>query len=300
MKILQFVQSLLPTFSKDKALDDLRITHTEIKEFTIPAYDSAVKFMDKWDFKSEVITGMFDQFKRIVKGANGDNPVITIHKSFKNILENHEQIENAIAKTYSEDEAGAGLSYKKANLLQFSECLAFVSKYARKFLVFIYVHETAQYENGGTSIADSLTKAEVLWIEANFVNFCTVLNIVSGNPSMIKRQLEDIPDIIVTEENAGTLGSTIGENKVDPFQMKFIPTWLNPIYHVGMFVAEWQAERYKEAKEELKLLQLRKLNLEKINADKDKPDAALQKEITYMETRIKSVSYKIDKMEKDK
>ena len=31
--------------------------------------------------------------------------------------------------------------------------------------------------------------------------------------------------------------------KIDPFQMRFIPAWLNIIYHVRLGIAEWQVGR---------------------------------------------------------
>lgn len=89
----------------------------------------------------------------------------------------------------------------------------------------------------------------------------------------------------------------MGSAKVDPFQMDLIPIWLNPIYHIGMFVSEWQADRYKAAKEEVRLLQLRKLNLEK--TIEKKPDAKIQHEIEYLSNRVQGMNFKIEKMEKD-
>jgi hypothetical protein len=170
-----------------------------------------------------------------------------------------------------------------------------VSRFSRKFLLYVFVCETAQYEDGGTTITDSLSPAEIEYIKANFVTYCTALNAVCNQPQTVRKMLEDVPDIVISSENVGALSSTLGEAKLDPMNMKLIPIWLNPIYHVGMFVAEWQADRYKAAKEELRLVQLRKLNLEKVS--QGKPDAHVQKEIAYLETRIQGMNYKIAKME---
>jgi hypothetical protein len=164
-------------------------------------------------------------------------------------------------------------------------------------LNYIYICETAQYPDGDASVTESLTAAEIEWLDANFLSFCTAFNVVSGNPAHVDKKLADIPDIEITEDNAQTLAATVGSSKIDPFQMSMIPTWMNPVYHVGMFVAEWQADRYKAAKEEVKLIQLRKLNMEKLTAGK--PDAHVQKEIKYMENRIQGINFKIAEMEKD-
>lgn len=294
MKITAFIASLLPTFGKDSVLEDLRLTHGEYKEFTMPAYATAVPLLKNWKFKSEVVQDQFSRFGRMVRGSG--NPVVVINNGFKDILENIEIVEKAIEKTYSEEVAGAGMTYSKSTLLQLAEAFAFVSKFARKWLIYIYIHETMEVPDA-EDLSESLTPAEKEWIEANFLNFCTAFGIVSGEGNQMQKRLNDIPDVAVTSENADTLAHTLGETKIDPFQLKLIPIWMNPIYHIGMFVAEWQADRYKAAKEELRLLQLRKLNLERHS--QGKPDAHLQKEIAYTESRIQSLNYKIAKMEKD-
>lgn len=293
MKISSFISSLLPSFGKNQVLEDCRLTKAELTEHTQPSYDTAVTLLRTWKFKSSTLESHLATFGRMVKHQGSDNAIVTIQKSFKAVIENLVAVEELIQQTYSQEVAGTGLTYLKANLLQFVEATAFVSKFARKFLIYVYVCESAQYEGG--AMEGSLSKAEVDWLGANFVSFCLALTVVSGNPANVKSHIENIPDIVITSENINTLSATMGETKIDPFQMRLIPIWMNPIYHVGMFVAEWQANRYKAAKEEAKLLALRKLNLEKLSAGK--PDAHIQKEITYMESRIQGLNYNLAKME---
>ena len=293
MRILNFIASLLPSFKRESVIEDMRLTRAELVEHTLPAYATAVSLLKNWKFKSKILEKQLDIFGRMVKGKG--NPITVINDSFKDILENLDYVESVIDKTFNEEIAGSGLTYKATNLVQMSEAFAFTSKFARKFLIYVYVCETASYDETDSGLADSITPAEIQWIDANFISFCTAFNVVSGKPQQVQKQLSEIPDIIVTKDNEHTLAATMGESKIDPFQMNLIPIWMNPIYHVGMFVAEWQADRYKAAKEEVKLLQLRKLNLEKVS--EGKPDAHIQKEITYMESRIQGINYKLQKME---
>jgi hypothetical protein len=295
MKFNQFIQSILPSFGKDQVLEDCRLTLAELRDVTVPIYASAEPLFKSWKFKTNKISAQLATFDRMVKTGNRGNYITVVNKSLKDVIDNLEQVEELIKKGYAEEVAGAGLTYFKANLLQFVECCGFVSKYARKYLLYIYIYESANYTSEETTINESMTKAELEWLDANFVNFCTAFNAVAGNPSDVKRQISNVPEIIITSENGLTLGSTIGVDKLDPFNMGLIPLWMNPIYHVGMFVAEWQASRYKAAKEELRLVQLRKLHLEKLVDNK--PDAAIEKEISYMETRVQGLNYKIAKME---
>lgn len=296
MKTQSYLASLLPSFAKDQVLEDIRLTRTELEDITLPAYEHALPLLKSYDYKSKALDADMAQFKRTVTASSGGF-VTVVNKALKTALENLDEVEAMVTKTYSEEIAGAGVTYLKANLLQLVETIGFVSKYARKYLVYIYVCETAEFEDGDTVVSESITKAEQEWLRANFLSFCTALNVVSTPRASFKKSIDDIPDIVVTNDNAHSLGATVGEHKIDPFQMRLIPVWLNPIYHIGMFVAEWQANRYKAAQEELKLLQLRKLNLERVSDGK--PDARVQKEIKYMESRVQSLNYKIAKMETD-
>lgn len=294
MKILNYLTSLLPSFGRDQVLEDCRITRAEIADGTLHVYADAQDAF-KGKFKNKDLQAKAAQFTRMTHLGSG-NFVAAVHKGLGQAVHNLNTVEDLIRKTYNEEVAGAGLTYLKANLLQFVEFASFASKYARKFLHYVYVVETSEYADSGSSLAESLTPAERDWIEANFLSFCTAMNVVCTPEAQLKKALSGIPDIVVTQDNAGSLAATVGEAKLDPLQMRLVPLWCNPIYHVRMAVAEWQAARYKAAHEEVKLLQLRKLNLERLAANK--PDARLQKEIDYMEGRIQNLNFQLTEMER--
>lgn len=303
MNLKDFMMSLLPSFAKESVLDDCQITATEIKDYTKLAYQQAVPLYHNWKFKSADVLADFETFDRMVKGKNGDNPIETIFKGFDNVLHNLQDCAVLIDKTYSQEIAGGGFTYQKANLLQFVEACAFVSKYARKFLMLVNIRETVEMANSDEQsseqikVTDSLAPAEIEWLRMNLVSFCTLFNVTTGEPNNVRKAIAEIPDVVITAENAETLAATIGDKKIDPFEMKLIPVWLNPIYHVRIRIAEWQTTRYKAAKEELQLLQLQKLAMQK--QSEGKPDAHLQKQIKYMEGRIQGLNYKIAEMEKN-
>lgn len=295
MKIGSFVSSLLPVISKDSVIEDCQITRAEIQEATVPAYDAGVEVFKGWKFKSKELEPLIASFNRTIEGNRNQNLVETIRLGLNVLLENLTAAEKLVHQLYNEDIASSGFSYKKANILHFIEAAGFVSKYARKFLIYIFVCES-HAAGAEESVTDSLTKAEIEWVRTNMASFCQAFIAVTEKTSVVVSHFQNIPDIVVNDENASILPSTMGEKKIDPFSMRFIPIWLNPIYHVRMAVAEWQAARYNQAKEELLLVQLRKLRLEKLKAGTD--DAHLQKEIDYNERRAQGLAAKIAKMEK--
>jgi hypothetical protein len=295
MKAFNFISSLLPTFQKGRIEEDNDNTLAELVTSTIPAYKTAAEVFKGVKFKSATLQSDFTTFSRNVPNASRVNMIVAIESSFKDVVENLKEVRKLIDATYGQEIAGAGLTYLKANLLQFQECVAFFSKYSRKYLRYVYVLETAEYPETDTALSDSIAPYEVEWLRANFINFCMAFNVVTGNPSKIKTALKDIPEIVITSENNQTLPETVGNDKIDPFKMGFIPIWMNPIYHVRIAVAEWQAARYKAAKEELNELQLRHLYMQK--AMEGKNDAKLRQQIQYMETRITNQNKAIHEME---
>jgi hypothetical protein len=295
MKFAEFVAGLLPNFDKSRVIEDIRLRRTELKESTVPVYEAAAPFLSKWTIKSAKVKELEVTFQRITRSR--DNMFNHINKALPNVLKNLDEVEALVEKTYSEDVAAPGLSYLKANLLQFVVCTGFVARYARKLISYVYIYETGEFEDGGTNVNDSLTPAERQYIETNFANFCMALQAISGNPANVKHVLNDVPDIIVKADNEMSLGKTMGEDKLDPMGMRFVTGVWSPIYQVRMFIAGYQNARHKEAREELGLLQLRKLNLEQTQAGK--PDAAVQKKIDGLERRIQDQVVVIKRMETD-
>lgn len=295
MKFTAFLKSLLPGFEKDQVLEDIRCTRNELKETTIPAFESSTPLLKAKDLKSKELEGFDKVFRRNNPGFSRD--------LFEGLLEglqiaesNLDIAEELIIRTYNEDVAAGGMTYLKANLLQFVELVGFVSKFARKFVIYTFVMESAAYESNSLQVSESLTKAELRWIEENFLNFATAFKIVATPKAKLAKQFSDVPDIVITGDNEDVLMRT-QSNKIDPLSMRFIPSWLNIIYHARVVVAEWQVERYQVAKEELKVVQLRKLHLERIR--NGKVDARIEKEIAYLEERVQKLNYKIQRMEDD-
>ena len=293
MKISEFLRKLLPSFGRDKIIEDCRLTRAEIEETLKPMYGQAAVFLKTWSFKSEEMQDRIDTWKGLVK-SNGGNIIVTIDRGLPIMAENLTSIEELIKSSIGDEIVSAGLTYKKAQLIQFVATVQFVSRFLVQFLNYVYVCETAQEEQGGTTIREAISPAEKQWIEDNFISFCTAFNVVTEKPEEVKKKLSEVPDIVITEDNQQTLPKTMGQSKLDPLQMNFIGTW-GLQYGLGLLLAEWQASRYKQAKETLKLVQLRKLNLEQVHGGK--PNPKVQKEIEYLEARAKDLQYKIKMLE---
>lgn len=295
MKIPEFLISLLPTFSKDRIVEDCTLTRAEIVEITQPMYAIAAPDFKNHKFQSEHMKTILGHFDRSFTSGS-ENFITKIEKGFKVMLANLDETKKIVEATYAEDAAGVGLTYLKANLLQIVEVIGFVSKYAKRLLLYTYSAETEQFEGSGTVFTDSITPSEIEWLKVNVMAFTRAFTIATTPTSEFQRALSQVPDLVVKQESAEAMNATLGEKKLDPLGLKFISVWLNPIYHVKMFVAEWQTDRYHEAKAEYSLLQLHSLHLKMLK--EKKPDAGLKKQIEYTENRVQKLRFKIAEMEK--
>lgn len=301
MKPWNFIQSLLPNFSRMTALDDCRLTKLEITTVTQPAYENAMRIFGNRKFLYPELAQDFEIYKRQVRPQAAPNTVVAIERSFKTMLSTLDMIERLIEKNYTDDIAGAGLTYQKASTLQMLESIAFASKYARRYLNYIMVAETSFIEDdqgmaATTDIGAAILPADVRWLKDNFISFCSVMLTLSRPTQAIEADLARVPDVTITEQNAKTLAASTGEARLDPFAHGIVPLAMNPIYHTRLVVAEWQVDRLNTAKEEKKLLELRKLRMERAMAGKK--DASLEKQIEYVQGRIENLDAHIRQKEK--
>jgi hypothetical protein len=294
MNIAKFLSSLLPSFGRERVLEDLGCTLRELESKVIPEYHQLVVDMRGFQYQNKDVKFLQATFKSQF-GGSGDM-FKTISWELAAVLANVQKIEALVKENFAKDVAGVGLTYRNANLLQLAEYAAFVSKYARKLAVFVVTAESMQLAGKIDKLNEAIPPAQEKWTLGNMPYFCTALTALSMPTAQLVEKLMDLPEATVSTESEQGLSAQMGADKMDPFKTRLVPLWMNPIYHVGMFVAEWQAARFKEAEEEMQLLQLRRLNLQRLKQGKE--DALLDQQIEKVESRIQTVSYKLAQMEK--
>jgi hypothetical protein len=294
MKIKDLLSHLLPTFGKDTLLEDIRVTRGSLEQLE-ELYGDAADELKGWKFKSSEVKSMVSTFKSMVGG--GDNPIVNIAKGLKTVLKNLDTCETLAASILNGQVAAKGMTYKQAILVQYCDAVFLVEKYARKWLNFVLVMESAEYKENGLPIDESIPKPELEWLKKTFVDFCVAYKAASEQPEKVTKDLESVPEIDVDSSDAKALAHTRGPGLTDPFKLGFIATKANPIYFVRMVIAEWQVKRYKESREELSALQLRLLYLKRL--EEGRADAATEQRIRYLESRIQTLSADLADMEKD-
>ena len=186
------------------------------------------------------------------------------------------------------------MSIKRLNILSYIEACTFFCTYARRLLTTLFAIEINTASDDITSELEDILPVNLEWLQRRRDSFFLVFDILLNGKGDLTKVIEDLPEINVNPTNIKAV-EAVNKN-LDPYGFGFIPVVLNPAYHIGVFVAEWQVERLNTARAEKDVLEVQTLNLKML--DEKKNDAKLQKTIKYIEdNRLKPLYKKIAKME---
>lgn len=295
MNFYNFIASLFPTFKRDEIIDAAIGTRKSLMEHSLQAYQSADQIWGQTPFISKQAKELEKQYRSEVGLTGKQTMVASISLALQNSLKILDLVVQKGKVIYSDNEASAGLTFQKATILRIISISDFANKYSLDLLNYIYACEAQSTKDGGS--VEGISKAEESIILSQFSDFCTAINVMKVDMSSLEKALNELPDAVVTELTERTFVSTIGTKKLDPLNVRNFSVRNNPLYSFGLMIAERQEKKYKAKKEMLELVQLRLIQLQKLR-DK-KPDASLDKEIAYYQSRVTSLNHEIEKMNKN-
>lgn len=287
--------------SKENILADLEETVNEIEQFTLPKYVATIDsglFTSDYKLESAWVQKRARLYQSNVRGA-GRQFVEHISAMLGVSLKWLGYIADAIDKSVNSDEIHVdGVSYKQKALLDTYGVLKIHVKLARKYLLAIYSYESDDVESNLPGRPNfPFSKAEVLELEQSFAMFCRISNMLDKHKrSELKRIIEAVPDVEV--DDTGAAEAVYGSTKLSPLTSGItnfgpIP---NPIWVVRKWFASWQADRFKAAEAEAKMLELRLIKMRRKAAGEEDP--TLDKQIEYQTKRLADLNYRIHEMEK--
>lgn len=298
MFIEKFVKAMVPSLARNEILEDIDSTVTELSESTLPPYAAAFEngiFSETYRPKSKWLINKQKMYK-----SSHASKIPTIHVYIQTILSSLPERLEFFRKHMSEGEktiVSAGIDYQTANLIQFISASAFVSRYARKFLLMSYAAEMPEYfKNSSRDLPFSKMEQRIL--EDQFQGFMDTLLVFSMPMKEMAAKLSAIPEFEVAEDSQ-ELANVTGAAELEPIMLGFVPYRFNPIYHIRMGIADWQHDRYLAAKDEKQALDLRLLALKAAKEGGGELPPALEKQIEVTEKRVMNLNHKISKMEKD-
>lgn len=296
MNLLNYITNLLPNFSRDKLIESCNLTRQGIEDNTLPCYQAAAELFKGKSFKSKEVNDFSKVYSKKAEKVSGVGMLSSIAGVLENASELLEFIADRAKDDFSNTEVSAALTYKKATIVKTVQLAEFVSTYSRKFLNYIYILEITNKDNT-VDLKDSIVPAQKEWLETNFYNFADSCKVLLTSRKNFIKALDVIPDSAITRATEEVLPTTAGLSKIDPLNLRGISVTYSPFYLLGMVVASYQANKYKASKAELELLQVRLFQMEQTL--KGTNDAALEKQVSYMQSRVDDLSFEVAKMEKD-
>ena len=297
MQIQDYLASLLPSFEADRVKRDILTLREELKNTTLPAYTAAADSFKRVQLVSKLTQDYDKRFAMVVKTDIRGNYVTVTNEVFHRLSDNLDALEGLVDRYFANDVVAKGLTFLKANLIQYIEACAFALRYGRKLLLWTYQCETNATKKDVAAMGQELTEYERNYLSKNAPHFGNVIRILSGKAKELEQSIDECPDVVVTTENAPVLQRTMGLAKTDPFKFNLIPVKLNPIYHIRMAIAEYQVKCYKAAIEERRTLEYQLMALE--NARTGKKDPKLEEAIEYNQNRLQKMNVDIKRMEEE-
>lgn len=296
MRIDKFIEGLLPSFKKDNLRDELELIRKELNE-TIPVYQEAGAFLAKHRFNGKDVQSFEKAWQRTVKTQFRGNFVVVTQQTLERALENTVIIEKIVNDEFVADVFREGMTFVRANAIQYIEQLGFAVRYARKLLNFVLYEETMESDKRAGTVGAGPSKAEKEWLFTKTDAFLLAINNLSLTKQELEKNFQSIPQAVADPDRIALVTDNVGITRTDPFKFNFIPTSINPFFYIGKKIAEYQVSRYDAAITERKSLELRLLNM-KLQSE-GRNDPKLQQSIEYNEDRLNKLNYRIAQMEED-
>ena len=297
MLFSEYLSKILPTFEGSRVKSNLDSVIKEIDTVVPTVRGLTEVWPDKYIFKSSEITLIDDAIKQHYKGkspARNANSVDIIHAALVNMQTTLPYIKSKVSKLFKGGISTDGLSFTKANVLNFTEAAEYFVRYSRIYLNYMTAAEQAELDS--KQITKTIGPDDLEFISINRFTFIACLNVMSIELKELKKGFGSITDMIIDAKSEGAITSTVGKSAIDPFGFSPVPFPLSLIYRVRLNVSEYQITRYEEAVSEAKAIEYRTLIL-KERIENGQGSAAIEKRLALEEEHLLKLRRKIAKLE---
>lgn len=297
MKIKDFIKALASKFNIGELVDAIRSLRKTLKEVDIPLWATASKELKS--LKHPQAKKFEDAINKGCKGVYRGGMVGGVYDAIKNsqlILDYLEELVSTEFNHVSQTILKDGITFKKANVLQYVDVIDFLMSYGRRIVELLYVLEANQKSPNAQKLEDAFTPEDLEYIDKNLQAFIDAIRMGSYDIKELAQAFSEIPDAVANAESEEVMSSTVGLQKIDPFGQRNFFSTRSPIYHLQMWIAESQVRKYQAAIERRKLVELRLLKLRELKDGGMAPDN-IESQIAYQEARLDKINRQIREKE---
>lgn len=291
-KLSDYFGSLSELLTRRDLEEDANQTLDILRTKVIPQYDQAAAVFKSATFQSESANNINKALSEYLKFRNG-NFITALNKTLPTLQGKVEKVKAVAELSKENDIANVAMSVVEYNVIRLLETAAFIADFAPKVLNLAVTAESNVLA-GSTTEIEGLTPAFVDEVRTKLATLGAALSLFEVTEKQMEDTLKALPDLTIGKDDIDAVMQTVGRTKIDPFETRFIPPALNPFYHFGRYVAEYQVDRYERTKDEAKMLEFKLLNYKNLQAGK--PDAKIQRAIELTQERLDKSNYKLAKM----
>lgn len=299
MSIFNYLKNLLPIIGKDTILEEIRTTRISYSK-SYMELSNTFRNVSTLKFKHPTSVNLNSAYMNALSNNKYKNLPEHFINSIPNIIANLELLEKFITNELDSSVSTTNITYKKATFLQLTAACTFALSYGLNIInYFLYLEEEEHRKKiEGSEKQPELPKPIIDKIHDGFKNFLIVMNVFSRPVENVEQSLRDIPEVIVDNVNYKELATIHGNMRVDPFNFSNVLGFHgNPIFYIRKWKAERQVAKQRLLQETIQSLKTRKLLLERTLAGKQ--DAALQRQVDALQSRINALHKELEEMEKD-
>ena len=292
MKIKEYLKELMPRLKRSELEESIAKLHAELHETVMVTYETAMELFGTRKFKSKWVEQFDKLFEKEFRVKYKGNFIAGIGSTLPLLAENLATIQRLATKiepSWSKD----SVSLLSLNLVRSVDMLNFLTMFARRLLNLTLSMEMNVAEDKPET--HEIQKSEINWINEHKTMFLGAYTILTMKKADLERRLNEVPNVVVGEDNAELVEGNLDRGQADPLNLGLIPLPINLFYHVGRFIAERQAARYKSAIAERDSIQMRLMYLRQL--EQGSSDPILRSEIEIAQSRVEKLNYEIKEME---
>lgn len=300
MSIMRFIRALAPSFQGNKLKDGIIVLNERISTQLLPQLEKALSvFNEDWKYQdawAKTVSGNIEKDLKLKKLQPRACMFAKLEWIAKNLQSTLPFIKQETDRSFGNEVSSIGLTYSRANLLQYAECATFFVSYVSLLINYISAVELNAVSK--RQHLEGIAPTDLERLKAQYASFSVVCRILGYEVSELKGQLKTVPDMIIDPSTESEAKLIVGASKLDPVNFASLPFPLSLIFHLRLRNVENDVEEYEELKAQANSLNYRILLIKQYMENGD-GDAALETKLQKLEDRYLEKRRKVVKWEED-
>lgn len=297
MQILNYFRKIKRNFDLKNIKSEIDNVRDELVNQALPTVTEASKSFD--ESKDALRSKTYQLY---YEALNGVQPIARNQSALSAVVDRLQRcdtlldyISEIVDNEFTETMNAETVTLKGSYVFRLLNLIELYTRFSVRMTEVILISENNLAENKMEH--DSIAPISLAFLERNKESFLQCHRLLINTPDHLRDQLNDVPDIVLSEVRSPSMLSMHGKGRIDPLQMGFAESRADIFWLWAVNRAEYQANRYATLKEDCRLLELL-IERRKRALKGDGTDIQLQKVIAKREAQLDIKRAKLAKIEK--